>query len=59
MRKPTLRQFEKAAADVAFSYAPEILECRKCGWPHAKGYVCGYCGDTSPTQPKTKKARKP
>jgi len=59
MRKPTLKQYEKAAADVAFSYAPEIIECQKCRWPHAKGYVCVHCGDESPTQPKEKKKGQP
>jgi ribosomal protein L32 len=58
MRKPTERQYEKAAADVAFSYAPQILECQKCGWPHANGYVCRYCGDENPKQPKDKKKEK-
>jgi ribosomal protein L32 len=58
MRKPTQSQFDKAAADVAFGFAPQILECQKCGWPHANGYVCGYCGDESPTRPPEKKTKK-
>lgn len=57
VRKPTVSQFNKAAADVAFSYSPPILECQKCGWPHADGYVCRYCGDENPKQPKKKKEK--
>lgn len=60
MRKPSERQFEKAAAEVAFNFAPRILPCQKCGWPHAEGWTCRYCGDDNPREPKTTtKATKP
>lgn len=57
MKRPTQKQFDKASADLAFSRCPPIFDCQKCGWPFVKGYVCGYCGDESPSQPKEKKTK--
>lgn len=59
MRKPTVRQYEKAEAEVAMSFAPTILACQKCGWPHGDGYTCRFCGDENPKEPKAKAKGRP
>jgi hypothetical protein len=46
---PTQAQYARATNDVARTHAPTIYPCQKCGWPVAKGYICGYCGDGNPS----------
>ncbi len=50
-KPPSEDDYRKAAIGLAFDYAPSIRACKKCGWPHASGYVCSYCGDNNPTEP--------
>ena len=41
------KTFRKEAIALAFSVAPNIYPCRKCGHPVLDGYVCGTCGNDS------------
>ena len=43
------QEYKQAKIDLAFSYAPSIYPCKTCKWPVAKGYCCGYCGDSDPS----------
>lgn len=46
--KPFTRKWEKLANELARSYCPEIIDCKKCGHPVIKGYCCGFCMTDSP-----------
>ena len=50
LSRPTYTEYQKAKAEVALDYAPEIYPCRKCGWPVLSGYCCTYCEDTDPSE---------
>lgn len=43
------KEWETAANNLARNFAPDILECHKCGAPVVSGYCCCNCGDTNPS----------
>lgn len=45
---PYTDDWEDKADDLARAYAPHILPCVHCGYPHLQGYCCGYCGSSNP-----------
>lgn len=56
MNKLSQRLWNKRFMEVASAYLI-IIECQKCGSPCNQGYVCMFCGDTDPRQPKPKERR--
>lgn len=46
--RPTEEEYNKRRVQLAFSYAPPIKKCKKCGWPYADGYCCPTCKTDTP-----------
>ena len=44
----TSRIYHKEKIELAFSYAPRIYPCNRCGHPVADGYICITCGNENP-----------
>lgn len=42
--RPFSRAWQKAADELALSYAPKVGACYQCGQPTLAGYCCPYCG---------------
>ena len=42
------RAWNRAVLEIADQYLI-IHQCKKCSYPVNKGYCCGYCGDSNPT----------
>ena len=49
---PESSEWRRDAADIAFGFAPTIYPCKTCKGPVASGYVCNYCREGDPYEPR-------
>lgn len=49
------KKYHELAYELTQSYL-QIQPCMKCNHPTVKGYCCGFCKDSNPTQTKAQEA---